>query len=84
MVTTQRQLESPECIPEIGLCPEMHTLLANYSAAVRELVALEQRQTRPVIGGNPDLPPFDLVYRAIQKKDAAKDALLSHIERHQC
>jgi hypothetical protein len=78
MITTHRQLDSPEFVPEIGLCRETHKLLANYSAAVRELVALEQRQ------GDPNLPPFDLLYCAIQKMNAAKDALLGHIERHQC
>jgi hypothetical protein len=84
MATTQPQLDSPKRIPEFGLCRETHKLLANYSAAVRELVALEQRQPRPVNDGNPGLPQFDLLYRAIKKKDVAKDALLGHIERHHC
>lgn len=75
----------PAALPEIGFCCEKHRLLQKFTEAVRELGSLQKQQTRAVIDGDPEFEPLELLlHMAAQRKDAAKYALLGHMERHQC
>ncbi len=75
----------PAILPEIAFCREKHRLLQKFTEAVREMGSLQKQQTRAVIAGNPEFEPGEMVlHMATQKKDAAKYALLGHMERHQC
>ncbi len=72
-------------LPEIGFCREKHRLLQKFTEAVREMSSLQKQQTRAVIDGDPEFEPSEmLLHMATQKKDAAKYALLGHMERHHC
>jgi hypothetical protein len=69
----------------IWFCEQKHQLLARFLAAVKELSELHQQQIRAVIEGDPDFTRFEtLLYRAGQRKDLAKYALMAHADAHGC
>jgi hypothetical protein len=70
-------------VPEIAFWDERKRLLETFLAAIQEVVALNDQQTRAVIEGDPDFARFDLLMgMAARQKNAAKYALLKHIEEH--
>lgn len=72
-------------IPEIGFCKHKHTLLTRFVEAVHEIGRISQQQMQAVLREDGEFERFEpLLHAASQKKDAAKYALLSHIEAHQC
>jgi hypothetical protein len=67
--------------PESRFCEEKHRLTLEFTAAVQELIDLQNRQTAAVIAGDPDFSRFDvLIHIARERKDQVKYALLSHVE----
>ena len=71
--------------PVIAYCSERKRLLEEFLQAIHELVALNGRQTQAVIEGDEHFTRFDLLMAmATRKKNAAKYALLKHIEAHGC
>jgi hypothetical protein len=69
----------------IWFCEHKHQLLARFVAAVKELSELHRQQIRAVIDGDPDFTRFEtLLYRAGQRKDLAKYALMAHADAHGC
>jgi hypothetical protein len=72
-------------LPEVGFCREKHRLLQEFTEAVREISSLQKQQMRAVIDGEAQFQSLEfLLHIANQKKDAAKYALLGHMECHRC
>ena len=72
-------------IPEIAFCAEKHQLENEFITAIREVLALLDQQSRALIDGDSEFSRFDLLlHLAHEKKDAAKYALIAHIEGHRC
>ncbi len=69
----------------MGFCRQKQFLLEQFTDAVREISRLQEDQTRAIIDDDPDFERFDLLLHvAIQSKNAAKYALLAHVEAHKC
>ena len=72
-------------IPEIGYCEDKKRLLDEFLKAIREVTLLLSEQAEAVIEWDPRFSRFDvLLHLAHEKKEAAKYALLAHIEAHHC
>jgi len=72
-------------IPQIAFCAEKHQLENEFITAIREVLALLGQQSRSVIDGDSEFSRFDLLlHLAHEQKDAAKYALIAHIESHRC
>ena len=70
---------------EVAYCEEHKRLLDEFLLCIQDVVSLNAQQTRAVIDGDEDFTRFDvLLAYAHQKKNAAKYALLGHIEEHGC
>ena len=70
---------------KIAYCGEKKRLLDEFLQAIHEVVGLNGQQTRAVIEGDEDFTRFDLLmFMATRKKNAAKYALLNHIQDHGC
>jgi hypothetical protein len=81
-MSPQRQRRIPE---EVEFCAEKHRLEDEFITAIREVVGLLDRQSRALIDGDAEFLHFDLLLHfAHEKKDAAKYALIAHIESHHC
>ena len=56
-----------------------------FIEAVHQMTSIENQQVEAVIEGDPDFSRFDLLLHfALEKKDTAKYALISHAESHGC
>jgi len=72
-------------IPQIGFCAEKQRLLNEFLNAIRGVTLLLGKQAEAVIDWDPAFARFDvLLHMAHEKKDAAKYALIAHIEAHHC
>ena len=72
-------------IPEVGFCAEKHRLEDEFITAIREILGLLGQQSRALIDGDSEFSRFDLLlHLAHEKKDAAKYALIAHIEADHC
>ena len=70
-------------LPE--MCAERRRLTDEFTAALKELVDLQNQQIQAVVRHDSDFARFDiLVSIAMQKKREAKYALLKHLEQHRC
>src|SRR5262245_60663704 len=66
-------------------CEEAKQLLAEFAEAVRDLVMLHEQQYLAVVEGDIGAHRFDLlIHDASEKKQNAKYAYLSHLEKHGC
>lgn len=71
--------------PKIGTCEEKERLLCDFLAAIQDITALHEAQTRAVIEGDADFTRFDLLLHLAQnKKDLAKYSWIVHVEAHGC
>ena len=76
-------MSSPK--PEILFCENKHRLQEEFLEAIREVTGLLSQQAEAVIEWDPARTHFDLLlHLAHEKKDAAKYALIAHIEGHHC
>jgi hypothetical protein len=72
-------------IPEIAFCSEKARLVFDFLNSIRNVTSLQKQQTQAVIEDDPDFARFDLlIHIALETKDAAKYALMSHMESHGC
>ncbi len=79
------KIDASPISPDLGFCEEKNRLLGEYVRAMRQVVALQNQQTRAVIGGDLDFARFDvLLHMANEAREEAKYALLSHIDAHRC
>jgi hypothetical protein len=66
-------------------CPQRETLVRDFTAALRELVNLQNEQIHAVLTHDPEFARFDiLVDLAMRAKREAKYALMRHLEEHRC
>ncbi len=71
--------------PEILFCEDKHRLLEEFLEAIKVVTFLLSQQAEAVIDWDPAFSRFDLLlHLAHEKKDAAKYALIAHIEAHHC
>jgi hypothetical protein len=72
-------------IPEIGFCKVKKRLLDEFLKAIREVTLLLSQQSEAVIEWDSEFSRFDLpLHLAQEKREAAKYALIAHIEAHHC
>jgi hypothetical protein len=72
-------------LPEVGFCEEKNRLVREFSAAIHELIEIQNQQTQAVIDGDPDFARFDvLLHMALERKEQAKYAWIAHVESHHC
>ena len=70
--------------PEILLCFEKQRLLEAFTAAVHEIMLLQQQQVTDIINDD-DFSRFDLLLLwANERKELAKYAYLQHVDEHGC
>jgi len=75
----------PEPIPDIAFCAEKQELLRRFVNSVQEIGRLQQIQMESLMRGEPEFDQLEvLLHEAGQRKDAAKYALLAHIDSHHC
>ena len=69
---------------EILLCLEKRRLLEAFSAAVHEVMLLQQQQVADIVNDD-DFSRFDLLlHMANERKGLAKYAYLHHVDEHGC
>jgi hypothetical protein len=72
-------------IPEISFCSDKQRLMNEFLMAIKQVTDLLGQQAEAVIEWDPAFSRFDLLlHLAHEKKDAAKYALITHIEAHHC
>jgi len=84
---TRESNEKPNCRTQASAiyCEEAKRLLNAFGAAVRDLIAFHEQQFLAVVEGDLAANRFDLlIHEANEKKQAAKYAYMSHLERHGC
>jgi hypothetical protein len=70
---------------EIPVCETKRRLIADFTAASRELIEEQDQQVVSVINEDPDFSRFDdFIHMAKGKKDKAKSALIAHVNEHRC
>ncbi len=79
--------------PGIGLpflrstyfCPVAEGYLGRFEEIVEELLVLQEQRFVALLHGDSSAHPFDLLIKsANERKQAAKDAYLMHLEQHGC
>jgi hypothetical protein len=72
-------------LPKIAYCEEKNRLLQEFLDSVRQLLDLQNQQTKAVIDGDPDFARFDILLHVAQEnKERAKYAWMAHVEQHHC
>ena len=72
-------------IPEIGICEVKKRLRDEFLKAIREVTLLLSQQSEAVIEWDLEFSRFDVpLHLAQDKREAAKYALIAHIEAHHC
>ena len=72
-------------IPEVGICESKKRLRGEFLDAIRQVTLLLSQQSEAVIEWDSDFSRFDsLLHLAQEKREAAKYALIEHIESHHC
>ena len=70
---------------KVAYCEHHKRLLNEFLIAIQDVVRLNAQQSQAVIAGDEDFTRFDVLLACAQrKKNAAKYALLQHIEDHGC
>jgi len=71
--------------PTMGFCEEKNRLLDDFLKAIRQLVEIQEQQTRAVIEGDSDFSRFDSILHAAQEeKERVKYLWMVHVESHGC
>jgi len=66
-------------------CPEGKRLLEEFGEAVQEVMSLHESQFRAVVEDDVSANRFDiLIHYANERKQNAKYAYMSHLEKHGC
>jgi hypothetical protein len=69
---------------EILLCLEKRRLLEAFTAAVHEVMLLQQQQVTDIVNDD-DFSRFDLLlHMANERRGLAKYAYLQHVDEHRC
>ena len=66
-------------------CEAARRLLDDFGKAVQAVVALHERQFLSIVEDDSDAGRFDLmIHQALENKQNAKYAYLSHLDAHDC
>jgi hypothetical protein len=66
-------------------CEDAKRLLNEFGEAAQELIKLHEQQILAVVDGDLEANRFDLlIHSANERKQNAKYAYMSHLERHGC
>lgn len=69
----------------IGICHEKQHLMEELTAAIREVLLIQQQQFKAVVNNDSDFARFDILLEmATSRKRQAKYAYLHHVETHGC
>jgi len=69
----------------VGFCHEKQHLMEELTAAIREVLMIQQQQFKAVVGQDSDFARFDILLEmATSRKRQAKYAYLHHVETHGC
>jgi hypothetical protein len=69
----------------IGICHEKQHLMEELTAAIREVLLIQQQQFKAVVNQDSDFARFDILLEmATSRKRQAKYAYLHHVETHGC
>jgi hypothetical protein len=72
-------------IPRIGICEVKKRLLDEFLKTIKEVTLLLSQQAEAVIDWDSEFSRFDVpLHLAQEKREAAKYALIAHIEAHHC
>lgn len=75
--------QNESAAPGICYCAERERLKRAFLEAVHDLAELQALQTHAVVDDDPDFVRFDEVMQSARRaKDAAKYALVAHMESH--
>src|SRR4030095_8133171 len=79
------QSETRVHIPEMGICDVKQRLRGEFLDTIRQVTLLLSQQSEAVIEWDSEFSRFDVpLHLAQQNKEAAKYALIAHIEAHHC
>jgi hypothetical protein len=66
-------------------CETAERLLAKFGQAVQGVLALHEQQFRAIVEGDSEAGRFDLmIHEAVEDKQNAKYAYLTHLDLHRC
>lgn len=70
---------------EIAYCAEKHRLSERFVEAARDIVKLQDAETKTVTSEGSGLPRLDLAMEVARKRmDEVKAAYLQHVKEHGC
>jgi hypothetical protein len=85
MTTEERRSPSNQSKQPVAYCETAKRLLNEFGQAVQAVLALHEQQFRATVEGDSDAGRFDLmIHEAIEDKQNAKYAYLSHLDLHRC
>ena len=66
-------------------CPEKRRFMNQFLRAIHEFNSIHAAQIEALLRGESDVSRFDdLLSRALDKKDDAKYAWITHVDKHDC
>lgn len=72
-------------LKQIGVCREKQHLMEELTAAIREVLMIQQQQFKALVNQDSDFARFDILFEmATSRKRQAKYAYLHHVETHGC
>ena len=78
-------VETGAKLETIAYCREKQHLMEELTAAIREVLMIQQQQFKAVVNHDSDFARFDLLLEmATSRKRQAKYAYLRHVETHGC
>ena len=71
--------------PDGAFCKEKNRLLKEFLSAIHELIEIQKPQTQAVFDRETNFARFDVLLRiALERKEDAKYAWITHVESHHC
>jgi hypothetical protein len=71
--------------PAVGNCEMAKRLLDEFGDAVQQVLALHEQQFLAIVEGDTGANRFDLlIHEALERKQSAKYAYLTHLDVHGC
>ena len=81
----ERAQNRQEVLPAEVLCYRKVALMMQFLHAVQEMMHLQDQQVEALVNGDDDFGRFDALMKdAIERKQEAKYAFLTHVEEHGC
>ena len=85
MTTEGRIFQNDSTHQSAAYCETAERLLAKFGQAVQGVLALHEQQFRAIVEGDSDAGRFDLmIHEAVEDKQNAKYAYLTHLDLHRC